>query len=338
MLIGPHAVRPISQHGDKLRMQWKHVLFAMFGYGCLHGQRGRIAVQVETSRRQAGHFLAAQPCHVRDDVDPRTLLTGQIGDDFLAHSSGFHELRHFVRRQRAARMPDIDIGVQPLDAHDRIGRQASRSHQPIAERIERLDVMVIRAMPKVFRFAHFLQCRGNGLRVDIAGDIEAAFLNQPSHPVHQQLDVLLRVRGEALFKRGQVSGKRKRLLQSDSFILWVDQASLAKHGFVLQLGPQLLGKGLVGEPFPCATDALVIRVRHVPKGPPLLLVSAAFEYRRHGLFPPGTIFARSLRRATRIDPLHHLITPPTDRAANPERLGNFAGATQTPDAPHADLQ
>lgn len=101
-------------------------------------------------------------------------------------------------------MPDIDIIVEPLNADYRVRWQTARFHQPIAERIEGLNVVVIRAVPEPFVLAHVLERRGDGFRIDIASNIEPTFLDKPPHAAHQLFDVLLGVGSKALLECDQM--------------------------------------------------------------------------------------------------------------------------------------
>lgn len=120
--------------------------------------------------------------------------------------------------------------------------------------------MIVRAVPKALFFAHLLERRGDGFRVDIAGDIEAAFLDKPPHPAHHLLDVFLRVWGQALLERDQMPGDRKSSLLRQPLIVWIDESTLAKHRLVFELSSQLLCQELVSEAFSGSPDAFVVRV------------------------------------------------------------------------------
>lgn len=137
--------------------------------------------------------------------------------------------------------------------------------------------MVVCAVPEALLFAHFLERRGDGLRVDIARNIEAAFLDQPPRPAHYLFDVLIRVWSQTLLEGNQMPRDRKGPLLRQTLIFRIDQAALAKHGLIFELSSQLLGQELIGEAFSGSPDALVVRVRDVPERPPLALVAASLE-------------------------------------------------------------
>jgi hypothetical protein len=101
-------------------MEWQNILLAMLRDGGLDRDGRRITIKVETSGCQAGDFLAAQAGHEGDHVDARPFLPRVFLDGFTAILGRFDESAHFVWRQCSARMPDIDVIVEPFDTKDRV--------------------------------------------------------------------------------------------------------------------------------------------------------------------------------------------------------------------------
>jgi len=178
-------------------------------------------------------------------------------------------------------VPYIDIGIQPFQPNDRVTGQPSGRNKPVAERMQSLHVVVMRPMPKAIRHAQLGQLHGHGFRIDVAGNLESALLDDATYPAHHQLDILLGVRSQTLLEGIEVPRERRAFLHGDTLILRVDQPTPAKQRFILQLGSQLLRERFVGEALPGPPNALMVRVRHVPECSTLAIVPSTLEYGCH---------------------------------------------------------
>ncbi|MDZ4689010.1 MAG: hypothetical protein SH850_28370 [Planctomycetaceae bacterium] len=87
-------------------------------------------------------------------------------------------------------MADIGGIVQPLDSHDRISREPPLLHEPATEAFHGLQVMVVRAVPKVFLNLKLKHELPNSVRGDVTQHLEFTADHDAAHPSHRQLHVL----------------------------------------------------------------------------------------------------------------------------------------------------
>nr|WP_235963245.1 hypothetical protein [Tautonia rosea] len=262
-------------------MQRQHVPTAVLRAGRLD-RDGRLGlVEPERARRQAADLLPPQAGEEADEVGPRPGLP-VIALDRLAPGSGrLDQAGDLLGRERAPPVPDVGLGVQPLHADQRVRRQPLRRRQPPAEGVGRLEVVVVRPGPQILGLAGGVQPPDHLLPVQLGEGAEAAALDHPADAGHGQPPVLGRVVGERAVEGLEVALDRRLLDGQQPLLGGVDHPPLAEHGLVLELGGELLGQALVGEPLGRDPPAFVVEILDVV-GPVLLpLVPAQLEDRGH---------------------------------------------------------
>ncbi|WP_231871427.1 hypothetical protein [Planctomyces sp. SH-PL62] len=179
-------------------------------------------------------------------------------------------------------MPHIRFSVQPVDAGHRIDGQAFARHQPLAEFVDRLQVVVVGASAQVLFPADGFERVFHRFRVQLAERGKAAGFHQPPHPRHGELAVLGRGVVQRTLERGQVLGNGCLLDGKQSFLRRIDHPAPPQEHFVFELRGQLFGQPLVGETFGIRSLAVGIDVFDPPGLVFLALVAALLEDRRHG--------------------------------------------------------
>ncbi|HQU45919.1 MAG TPA: hypothetical protein PK867_24100 [Pirellulales bacterium] len=141
-------------------------------------------------------------------------------------------------------------------------------------------------MPKLFLGLGLFQKLLHRFGINVGGRLEAATFDDFSHAAHRELHVLSGVLAQASLEGIEVPGEGSALLRGESLRVGIDQAALAEHDLVLELGRELLGEPAVGETLAHPPLAVLVIVADIPDAAPLRLVAALFENRRH-LIPPA---------------------------------------------------
>ncbi|HEV7279966.1 MAG TPA: hypothetical protein VGN57_07100 [Pirellulaceae bacterium] len=148
---------PAAENVDQLRMQGQDVLLSMLRIFCFDDQRRLLRLQIETARPQAGDLVFPQSRQRRDGVDPRSRVAVVPLNDFFAGPCCRDQLFEFLGGQRSSSTTYVGFVVQSLYAFDWVCREPKLRRQPIAELLDRLDVVVERPMPEPVLLTHLVE-------------------------------------------------------------------------------------------------------------------------------------------------------------------------------------
>jgi hypothetical protein len=148
------------------------------------------------------------------------LFTREALNRLVAAACGLND---FFRRQHTALVSHVCPGIKSLDPDERIGDQALPLDHPIAERVDRLQVMVVRSVTNFVVFQHLAKAPFDSAGGNVPNCLEAAFPNQSSHPAHSQRHVLARVIPQASLKCFQVSSNRRPPMPGELFLIDVGE-------------------------------------------------------------------------------------------------------------------
>ena len=142
---------PLSQFGNKFRVQRQDILSPVLGMTCFHRDGRAVSVQIKTLRRQAGQFAFPKAGHIGQEVDSRPLLPRNATDLLFAAAGRCNQLADFIGGQGPPLPANIDFRIQPLQPKQGVGQNPLCHDAPVAERIHCLDIVVIRPRRNVLR-------------------------------------------------------------------------------------------------------------------------------------------------------------------------------------------
>nr|WP_237170675.1 hypothetical protein [Paludisphaera borealis] len=226
-VVRTEILHPFTHHDGQFRVDWQCVFASVFRAGGGDFQNRLLVVEPEGAGGQAAQLLPPQTGEEAGEVGPRPQLAVVALDDAARIPRRLHQPRNFLRRQRPPFMADVGFAVQPLDAGHRVGGQALCRHEPLAEFIDRLEVMVVGARAQIFVAPDRLQALLHRFRVHLADGGEAAALDQPPHPRHREFAMFRGRVVHAPLERGEVIGRRRLPDGQEPFLRRVDHPALA---------------------------------------------------------------------------------------------------------------
>nr|WP_246173761.1 hypothetical protein [Limnoglobus roseus] len=183
--------KPSPEFHDQLRMHRHQVLPSVLGITRLEDDVGRLTVEEERTRRQAGQLRRAQAGERGYQVQHPPVRARQFTER-LPGNCGLEQTREFVVTKGAADVSNVDVDVQSLQKLKGVLPEGAHLHEPRAERLQGGDEVVVRLRPDLLPPAAGQPPAGRGA-VEVADEDEPAPVERPPAAGHDLVGLFGRV-------------------------------------------------------------------------------------------------------------------------------------------------